>query len=153
MLKVVLQEGLDRENAAAVCRWTNQRDADFLLQWAGPEMLFPLSVETVQGLSNVYSIFLEDEFAGMIQRIRTENNNVHIARFLVDPARTGKGIGKKALSAFIRLIFSDPSVHSISLSVLAQNVGAMGLYEKLGFEVAESIEHLQRKIIMKRARQ
>jgi len=153
MLNVILQEGLNRENAAAVCRWTNQRGADFLRQWAGAELPFPLSVETMQGLSNVCSVFLEDEFVGMIQRIRTENSNVHIGRFLVDPDRTGKGIGKQALSAFIRLIFSDPSVQSISLSVLAQNDGAMGLYEKLGFETAECIEQPQRKFIMKRARQ
>lgn len=147
-----VEEGLNRENAEAVCSWTNRQGAYFLEQWAGPELTFPLTVEALQGLSNPYSIFLSGEFVGLIQKIRVEQGTAHIGRFLIDPEHTGKGIGKHALTEFINMICMDSSISSISLAVLAHNIRARSLYEKLGFATYEVADHPQEKLLMKRMR-
>lgn len=152
MHDIRVEEGLNRENAEAVCSWTNRQGADFLEQWAGPELTFPLTVEALQGLSNPYSIFLSGEFVGLIQKIRMEQGDAHIGRFLIDPERTGKGIGTYALTEFINMICADPSVSSISPAVLAHNIEARSLYEKLGFVTYEIADHPREKLLMRRMR-
>lgn len=152
MHTIRVAEGLNRENAEAVCSWTDRRGAGFLEQWAGPGLAFPLTVEALQGLGNLYSIFLSGEFVGLIQKIRMEQGDVHIGRFLINPARTGEGIGTYALTEFINRIFADSSVSSISLTVLAHNIEARSLYEKLGFVTYEVADHPREKLLMRRMR-
>lgn len=152
LYKIAVEKGLHRENAEAVCFWTNQHGAGFLEQWAGAGLAFPLTVEELQGLNNIYSIFLSGEFIGLIQRIRIENGNVHIGRFCVNPEHTGKGIGGYALSEFIKMIFMDLGINSISLSVFAYNIRAKSLYEKLGFKIYEVIDIPQKKFLMRKMR-
>ena len=85
---------------------------------------------------------------GMIQQIRVEGNNVHIGRFLINPSLTGKGLGTEAMQLFIATLFEDKSVHSISLNVFDDNPIARGLYTKLGFEVAATVEGERKKYKM-----
>lgn len=152
MCNVALAEGLSREHAGRVCLWSNRRGAGFLAQWAGMEVAFPLTVETLRRFDNVYSIFSSDEFVGIIQKLHGEGGDVHIGRFLIDPSRTGRGIGGCALSEFVRMLFANPGVGSISLSVFADNVAAKGLYERLGFKVCEAIDQPRRRFLMRLAR-
>ena len=152
MRKISLTEGLQPENAEAVCAWTNPRGADFLEQWAGPRFTFPLTAEQLQGEENFHSVFLSGVFVGVIQKIRAENGNVHIGRFLVDPEQTGKGVGRSALTAFLDMIFAEPAVHSITLAVFADNVNAKNLYESLGFTTYEISGSPRQKHLMKRMR-
>ena len=152
MCNVALAEGLSREHAGRVCLWSNRRGAGFLAQWAGMEVAFPLTVETLRRFDNVYSIFSADEFVGIIQKLHGEGGDVHIGRFLIDPSRTGRGIGGCALSEFVRMLFANPGVGSISLSVFADNVAAKGLYERLGFKVCGAIDQPRRRFLMRLAR-
>ena len=141
-------KGINDKNKNDIVKWTNEKGKDFLEQWAGASLDFPLTVSQIDNMSNVYSIFCENEFIGIIQKIREETENVHIGRFLVNPELTGKGLGKRALIEFINLIFQDEDVNSITLNVFDYNVGAKKLYEKVGFEVVNVTENPMKKYMM-----
>ena len=141
-------DGINDKNKNDIVKWTNEKGKDFLEQWAGKSLDFPLTESQIDDLKDIYSIFCENEFVGIIQKIRKEMNNIHIGRFLINPELTGKGLGKKALIEFINLIFQDEDVNSITLNVFDYNVGAKKLYEKVGFKVVDVTEKPMKKYMM-----
>ena len=143
-----ITEGLLPEDKQAIIHWTNSKEADFLQQWAGDTLPYPLTIEALNALSHCFRIEAEGSFIGMIQQIRVEGSNVHIGRFLINPSLTGKGLGTSAMQLFIAMLFEDKSVHSISLNVFDDNPVAKGLYTKLGFEVVATIEGERKKYKM-----
>ena len=140
-----ITEGLLPEDKQAMICWTNSRGADFLQQWAGDALLYPLTIEALNALPLCFRIEAEGSFIGMIQQIRVEGNNIHIGRFLINPSLTGKGLGTKAMQLFVAMLFKDKNVHSISLNVFDDNPIAKGLYTKLGFEVVATVEGERKK--------
>ena len=141
-------KGINDKNKNDIVKWTNEKGKDFLEQWAGASLDFPLTESQIDDLKDIYSIFCKNEFIGVIQKIRKEMDNVHIGRFLINPELTGKGLGKRALIEFINLIFQDEDVNSITLNVFDYNVGAKKLYEKVGFEVVNVTGNLMKKYMM-----
>ena len=153
-MKIIeIKAGINDNNKNDIVKWTNEKGKAFLEQWAGKSLNFPLTESQIDDLKDIYSIFCENEFVGIIQKIRKEMDNVHIGRFLINPELTGRGLGKKALIEFINLIFQDEDVNSITLNVFDYNVGAKKLYEKVGFEVVNVTENPMKKymMIMKKA--
>ena len=140
-----ITEGLLPDDKQAIIRWTNSRGADFLQQWAGDALLYPLTIEALNALPFCFRIEAEGSFIGMIQQIRVEGNNIHIGRFLINPSLTGKGLGTEAMQLFVAMLFKDKNVHSISLNVFDDNPIARGLYTKLGFEVVATVEGERKK--------
>ena len=143
-----ITKGLLPEDKQAIIHWTNSKGADFLQQWAGDALSYPLTIEALHALSHCFRIEAEGSFIGIIQQIRVEGSNVHIGRFLINPSLTGKGLGTKAMHLFIAMLFEDKSVHSISLNVFDDNPVAKELYTKLGFEVVATIEGERKKYKM-----
>ena len=143
-----ITEGLLPEDKLAIIRWTNSKGADFLQQWAGDALPYPLTIEALNALSHCFRIETEGSFIGMIQQIRVEENNVHIGRFPINPSLTGKGLGTSVMQLFIAMLFEDKSVHSISLNVFDDNLIAKGLYTKLGFKVVATVEGERKKYKM-----
>ena len=143
-----ITEGLLTKDKQDIILWTNSKGADFLQQWAGDALQYPLTMEQLDALSHCFRIEAEGSFIGMIQQIRVEESNVHIGRFLINPSLTGKGLGTSAMRLFIAMLFEDKSVHSISLNVFDDNPIAKGLYTKLGFEVVATIEGERKKYKM-----
>ena len=141
-------DGINDNNKSDIVKWTNEKGRNFLEQWAGKSLDFPLMESQIDDLKDIYSIFCENEFVGIIQKIRKEMDNVHIGRFLIIPELTGKGLGKRALIEFINLIFQDEDVNSITLNVFDYNAGAKKLYEKVGFEVVNVTENPMKKYMM-----
>ena len=88
----------------------------------------------------------------MIQEVRIQEDNIHIGRFVLNPLKTGAGLGTEALKEFIDFIFKDEKIHSISLTVFDFNKSAKRVYDKLGFEIYEVIETPKLKYIMKKFR-
>ena len=140
--------GINDNNKNDIVKWTNEKGKDFLEQWAGKSLDFPLTESQIDDLKDIYSIFCENEFVGIIQKIRKEMNNIHIGRFLINPELVGRGLGKKALIEFINLIFQDEDVNSITLNVFDYNAGAKKLYEKVGFKVVNVTENPMKKYMM-----
>ena len=143
-----ITEGLSTKDKQAIIYWTNSKDANFLQQWAGDALPYPLTMEALNALSHCFRIEVEGSFIGMIQQIRVEGSNVHIGRFLINPSLTGKGLGTSAMQLFVAMLFEDKRVHSISLNVFDDNPIAKGLYTKLGFEVVATIEGERKKYKM-----
>ena len=141
-------DGINDNNKNDIVKWTNEKGKDFLEQWAGKSLDFPLTESQIDDLKDIYSIFCENEFVGIIQKIRKEHDNIHIGRFLINPELVGRGLGKKALIEFINLIFQDEDVNSITLNVFDYNAGAKKLYEKVGFEVVNVTENPMKKYMM-----
>ena len=87
-----------------------------------------------------------------IQKIKLEDNNLHIGRFLIAPHKQGQGLGRKAFQDFIQEMFENEEIESISLTVFESNPIAKKLYQKEGFDVVQTIEYPERKFIMKKVR-
>ena len=143
-----ITEGLLTKDKQDIILWTNNKGVDFLQQWAGDALQYPLTIEALNALPHCFRIEKEGSFIGMIQQIKVEENNIHIGRFLINPSLTGKGLGSLAMQLFIAMLFEDKSVHSISLNVFDDNPIAKGLYTKLGFEVVAIVEGERKKYKM-----
>ena len=118
----------------------------------GSGISYPLDYNKIKDLGNVFSIFNQGEFIGMIREVRIDKDNIHIGRFVINPRKTGLGFGTAALKRFIDFLFEDDNIRSISLTVFDFNQKAKKIYEKLGFEINEVIEAPRLKYIMKRYR-
>ena len=151
-MDIRFEKGISKDNVLLLCEWSNEKGKEFQEQWMGPKISYLLNYEKIKELENVFSIFDEEKFIGMIQEVRIDKDNVHIGRFVLDPRKTGLGLGTEAMKGFVDFIFEDANIKSISLTVFDFNQSAKRLYEKLCFEIEEVIETPKRKYIMKRFR-
>ena len=151
-MKIHFEKGLQIENAQLICRWSNALGESFQKQWMGPMIPFPLTIQVLQDLEGIFSIFDGQEFVGLIQKIKLEDKNLHVGRFLIAPHRQGKGLGRKAFQYFLQKMFENEEIESISLMVFESNPIAKKLYQKEGFKVVQTIENPERKFIMKKVR-
>ena len=67
------------------------------------------------------------------QAKRKTRHQARIVQFYVTKANQGRGIGKLIMLELIRIAFDDMELEQITLGVIADNLGASRLYEKLGF--------------------
>ena len=146
------EEKVNIENAQLVCQWSNSLGKAFQEQWMGPKIPFPLTLQVLQDLEGIFSIFDGQEFVGLIQKIRLEDSNLHIGRFFINPQKQGQGLGSQALRKFLSLAFENGDIDSISLNVFEANQRAQNLYQKEGFEIVQMVEAPVRKYIMKKGR-
>ena len=146
------EEKVSIENAQLVCQWSNSLGKAFQEQWMGSKIPFPLTLQVLQDLEGIFSIFDGQEFVGLIQKIRLEDSNLHIGRFFINPQKQGQGLGSQALRKFVSLAFENEDIDTISLNVFEANQAAKHLYQKEGFEIVEIIESPERKYIMKKSR-
>lgn len=146
------EEKVSPKNAQIVCQWSNSLGKSFQEQWMGTMIPFPLTIQVLQDLEGICSIFEEQEFVGLIQKIRQEDRNLHIGRFFIIPQKQGQGLGSQALRKFVSLAFENGDIDSISLNVFEANQRAQNLYQKEGFEIVEIIEAPKRKYIMRKFR-
>ena len=149
---IKFEKDISKNNIALLCQWSNERGSVFQEQWMGSQVSYPLTYGKIEKLENKFSIFNEEEFIGMIQEVRIEEDNIHIGRFVLNPQKTGIGFGTEALKKFIDFIFKDENIRSISLTVFDFNQNAKQIYDKLGFEVDEVVEAPKRKYIMRKCR-
>lgn len=146
------EEKVSIENAQLVCQWSNSLGKAFQEQWMGPKIPFPLTLQVLQDLEGIFSIFDGQEFVGLIQKIRLEDSNLHIGRFFINPQKQGQGLGSQVFRKFVSLAFENGDIGSISLNVFEANQAAKHLYQKEGFEIVQIVEAPVRKYIMKKGR-
>ena len=151
-MTIRFEEKVNTENAQLVCQWSNSLGKSFQEQWMGPKTPFPLTIQVLQDLEGIFSIFGGKEFLGLIQKIRLEDRNLHIGRFFINPQKQGQGLGSQALRKFVSLVFENGDIDSISLNVFEENQAAKHLYQKEGFEIVQTIEAPVRKYVMKKLR-
>ena len=151
-MTIRFEEKLSVENAQLVCQWSNSLGKSFQEQWMGTMIPFPLTIQILQDLEGIFSIFEGQEFVGLIQKVRLEDSNLHIGRFFINPQKQGQGLGSQALRKFVSLVFENEDIDTISLNVFEANQAAQHLYQKEGFEVVQMVEAPVRKCIMKKGR-
>ena len=151
-MTISFEEKVTTENAQLVCQWSNSLGKSFQEQWVGIMIPFPLTIQALQELEGIFSIFDGQEFVGLIQKIRLEDRNLHIGRFFINPRKQGQGLGSQALRKFVSLAFESGDIDSISLNVFEANQAAHHLYQKEGFEIVQIVEAPERKYIMKKGR-
>ena len=151
-MTIRFEENVSTENAQLVCQWSNSLGKSFQEQWVGIMIPFPLTIQALQELEGIFSIFDGQEFVGLIQKIRLEDRNLHIGRFFINPQKQGQGLGSQALRKFVSLAFENEDIDTISLNVFEANQRAQNLYQKEGFEIVQIVEAPERKYIMKKGR-
>ena len=151
-MTIRFEEKVSTENAQLVCQWSNSLGKSFQEQWMGTMIPFPLTIQVLQDLEGIFSIFEGQEFVGLIQKIRQEDSNLHIGRFFINPQKQGQGLGRQALRKFVSLVFENRDIDSISLNVFEANQRAQNLYQKEGFKIVQTIEAPVRKYLMKKFR-
>ena len=151
-MTIRFEENVSTENAQFVCQWSNSLGKPFQEQWMGPMIPFPLTIQVLQDLEGIFSIFDGQEFVGLIQKIRLEDRNLHIGRFFINPQKQGQGLGSQALRKFVSLAFENEDIDTISLNVYEANQTAYNLYQKEGFEIVQMVEVPVRKYIMRKSR-
>lgn len=151
-MTIRFEEKVSIENAQFVCQWSNSLGKAFQEQWMGTMISFPLTIQVLQDLEGIFSIFDGQEFVGLIQKIRLEDSNLHIGRFFITPQKQGQGLGSQALRKFVSLSFENGDIDSVSLNVYEANQRAQNLYQKEGFEIVQTIEVPERKYIMRKSR-
>ena len=151
-MTIRFEENVSTENAQLVCQWSNSLGKSFQEQWVGIMIPFPLTIQALQELEGIFSIFDGQEFVGLIQKIRLEDRNLHIGRFFINPQKQGQGLGSQALRKFVSLAFENEDIDTISLNVYEANQRAQNLYQKEGFEIVQTIEVPERKYIMRKSR-
>lgn len=146
------EENVSTENTQLVCQWSNSLGKSFQVQWMGTMIPFPLTSQVLQDLEGIFSIFAEEEFVGVIQKIRLEDRNLHIGRFFINPQKQGQGLGSQALRKFVSLAFENEDIDTISLNVYEANQRAKDLYQKEGFKIVQMVETPVRKYMMIKSR-
>lgn len=136
-MEIKLKKGLSEKNIISIVEWNNKQDEEFLRQWAGNGFSFPLNYSEIEAIENVYGIFFENDFVGMIQKISEDEKSIHIGRFIINPEKVGLGIGTVAIEKLCKDIFNDSKIEYISLNVYLWNEVARKVYEKVGFEIFE----------------
>ena len=151
-MKIYFEKGLQIDNTQLICQWSNALGESFQKQWMGPKISYPLIAQSLQKMEGIFSIFAGEEFVGIIQKIKLEDKNLHIGRFLIAPQKQGQGLGSQALRKFVSLAFENEDIDTISLNVYEANQTAYNLYQKEGFEIVQMVEVPIRKYIMKKVR-
>ena len=82
MRDIRIEKGINKGNALLLCEWSNEQGKEFQEQWMGPKISYPLDYDKIKDLGNVFSIFNQGEFIGMIQEVRIGEDNIHIGRFV-----------------------------------------------------------------------
>jgi RimJ/RimL family protein N-acetyltransferase len=146
MIKLEL---LEKKDLGKVVEWNSNKSADYLLQWAGPTYIYPLTLKQVEDYfsdnakkanSNVfiYKILLidTDEFIGTIELREIDNLNKigRVCRFLIGEENyRGKGIGTQILMEILKIGFKELGFEKITLGVFDFNQSAIRCYENVGF--------------------
>src|SRR5208283_3352190 len=103
---------LEKKDANCIVAWNAGKNADFLAQWAGRGYRYPITEEqiTERLIPNagadykIYSIMMDGNMIGTIELMKIDfgMKRAAVGHFLIDPAKTGKGYGTKALGMFVK---------------------------------------------------
>ena len=121
---------------------------EFLLQWGGLELKFPLDRDQLREHLAKATLENPDRFIykamdaktgevvghGEILAIDRQNRSATIGRILVGPPEMrGRGVGQQIVGELLGIAFRELSLHRVVLRVLDFNKGAIRCYENVGF--------------------
>ncbi|WP_207753614.1 GNAT family N-acetyltransferase [Clostridium paridis] len=149
-------ELMNKEDFCKIVEWNKDKSADFLLQWAGPSYIYPITIAQIEDHyfnevqkehSNtfIYKIIGdEDVVIGTVElREKDKVNKIgRVCRFLIGEEKArGKGFGAKVLNEVLRIGFEEIGYEKITLGVFDFNIGAIKCYEKVGLKKGKLVEN------------
>lgn len=69
-----------------------------------------------------------------IRDIDRQHNKAEYGIFIGEPSARGRGVGSATAKLMLRYCFEEEKLHRVYLRVFAENLQAIGSYEKAGFE-------------------
>lgn len=90
-----------------------------------------------------------DEYVGNVQLTDIKNGQAEFHIFIGEPAYWGKGLGEKATTMILELAFDKLNLKRIYLFVSKDNIGAIKLYKKTGFDIEAEYDSQYRMAIEK----
>jgi RimJ/RimL family protein N-acetyltransferase len=143
----------EKDDCEHLTKWIP--DSRFLLQWAGPQYSFPLTVAQLedtfrktQKASPEHLMFKavlsgNEEIVGHIElmRIDRKRRGAHIGRVLIcNPENRKKGYGSTMVSQMVGLAFNAMDIKELCLNVFDFNKPAIACYTKIGFRFYDSMD-------------
>ncbi len=158
MIRLQLIEKEDLKNIVA---WNKDTSPEFLMQWAGPYMQYPLTINQMEQYmenSNVNGENTDTYFYKMVDtetgkmvgsielgKIDRINNSARIGKVLIGTEETrGKGFGRQAITQIVRVGFEDLKLHRITLGVFDFNESALRCYKSAGFRIEGNMKKSRR---------
>lgn len=155
-IEPVKLEPIEKDDLYKIVQWNADKSSDFLLQWAGPNLHYPLTFKQLENYfitniacrSTAYMAYrivsaATDVMVGYVEL--REVDNIHktgrVCRFLIgDENSRGKGYGLYTLKRLLEVGFKDLDYNKITLGVFEFNLSALKCYEKAGFTKEKLIE-------------
>ena len=118
------------------------KDARELMQFAGPEFIFPLTEEQIeQSFSDKNRIAFSvvnvsnDSVIGHCE-ICFKDSFANLGRILImDQTLRGKGIGRQIVTLLLEFIIKNSEEKNVELNVFDFNSSAIKCYQKIGFVI------------------
>ena len=115
------------------------------LMWCAGRTDYPITKESFDALlydiskrcGDVPYVALDDSGIPVGFYCYSYNGETHegMLKFvIVDPARRGRGLGRKMIGAAVEKAFSSPEVQAVHLMVFTENPHARKCYESVGFK-------------------
>ena len=103
-----------------------------------PRVLFEDFIENESENHVFFGAFADNNLIGIAGFVRGNRRKTRhrgeIVSMYVNPDFQGQKIGEKLLRALIEEIFNSDEIESLELTVVADNISAAKLYERVGFE-------------------
>jgi ribosomal protein S18 acetylase RimI-like enzyme len=81
----------------------------------------------------------DDELIGIAGFVRGDRTKTRhrgeIVAMYVNPGFHGRAVGENLLRALIKAVFDLEGIEQVHLTVVADNAAAVGLYQRIGFEI------------------
>ncbi len=90
-MTIRFEENVSPENAQFVCQWSNSLGKSFQEQWMGTMIPFPLTIQVLQDLEGIFSIFEGQEFVGLSRNQARRQQSSYWTLFYQSP-ETGAGL-------------------------------------------------------------
>jgi RimJ/RimL family protein N-acetyltransferase len=141
-----------QDDGAALLSWAPT--ADELLQWVGPNFVFPLDerqlleyLATAGEHRRIISAVAcdTDTVVGHAElNILPEHELGQIRRVAVAPSMRAHGVGGKLMDWLVSLAFDELSLHRLELVVFSFNVAARKCYARAGFQEEGLARHARK---------
>ena len=88
-MTIRFEEKVSIENAQLVCQWSNSLGKSFQEQWMGTMIPFPLTIQVLQDLEGIFSIFEGQEFCGAYPENQARRQESSYREIFYQPPETG----------------------------------------------------------------
>ena len=133
------------EHIKNIVSWCEDKDADFLTQWAGRGYTYPITEEQIKdrlaGGAEIFEANLDGRMVGTIEIITRDEEAglVYVGRFVLNPALVGQGLGTQILDTFMQYCKEAFGARKVGLCVFDFNTPAYRCYKKCGFQEIKTV--------------